>query len=140
MTAIRPRTRPCSSCPYRRDVPSGLWTAAEYDRLPPFDGDTGEQAMAGAFGLFHCHQQPQHLCAGWTGCHDMQHNLAVRMHARDLDIDAVLGYESPVPLFTSGAEAAAHGKRDLAAPGPAARRKIRQLLGLVARRREPPGN
>jgi hypothetical protein len=135
MTA--PRARPCSSCPYRRDVPSGLWDAAEYARLRRYDGDTGEQAAAGAFGLFHCHQQPRHLCAGWVGCHDMHHNLAVRIHAAGLDLGAVIGYESPVPLFASGAEAAAHGERDIANPGPAARRKIRQLIGLVARRPPP---
>jgi uncharacterized protein DUF6283 len=30
---IRPRRRPCPSCPYRRDVPSGLWDTCEYDKL-----------------------------------------------------------------------------------------------------------
>jgi hypothetical protein len=124
---ITPRKRPCTSCPYRRDVPSGLWEAHEYDKLGSYDGDTAAQAMAGAFRPFFCHTKDGHLCAGWVGCHNMHENLAIRMHG-DVDYDAVLNYRSPIPLFASGAEAAAHGKRDIANPGPAARRKIGQLL------------
>lgn len=131
---ITVRKRPCPSCPYRRDVPSGIWQASEYDKLPAFDGDIPDQALARAFYLFHCHSQPANLCAGWAGCHDMDNNLAIRLHARDID-PAVHEYVSPVPLFASGAEAAEHGKRDLSAPGPAAVRKARQLLRLQARRR-----
>lgn len=131
LTTVRPR--PCPSCPYRRDVPSGIWDASEYDRLPVYDLGTGEQALAGAFYLFHCHSAPGRICAGWAGCHDMEENLAVRMNIRDID-PAVFEYVSPVPLFASGAEAAEHGKRDLPAPGPEAVRKARQLLGLQARR------
>lgn len=29
---LRPRPRPCRSCPYRRDCPSGVWAAETYDR------------------------------------------------------------------------------------------------------------
>lgn len=128
---ITVRPRPCPSCPYRRDVPSGIWAAEEYDKLPQFDGDTGEQLNAGAFALFHCHSTPAKLCAGWVGCHDMDENLAVRMNARDID-PAVYEYSCPVPLFDSGAEAAEHGKRDVAAPGPQAVRKARDVLRLKA--------
>jgi hypothetical protein len=128
------RKRPCPSCPYRRDVPSGIWSAEEYAKLPKYDGDTLEQARSEAFGLFLCHSRRESVCAGWAGCHDMAESLAVRMSRRDLDIDAVLGYVSPVPLFSSGAEAAAHGMRDIAEPGPAARRKVRQLQRLISER------
>lgn len=131
---LKVRSRPCPSCPYRRDVPSGIWAADEYVKLPGYDGDVPEQAAAGAFALFHCHTAPDRLCAGWAGCHDMENNLAVRMNAERLDLDAVLGYGSPVPLFASGAEAAGHGLRDLLAPSDDARRKMRQLLRLQARR------
>jgi len=128
---ITVRKRPCSSCPYRRDVPSGIWQASEYDKLPAYDGDTADQVLARATGLFHCHSQPANLCAGWVGCHDMTQSFAVRFNSRDVD-PAVYDYVSPVPLFASGAEAAEHGKRDLPRPGPRAQRKIGQLL----RRRE----
>lgn len=121
------RPRPCPSCPYRRDVPSGIWEAEEYSKLPGYDLDIPDQLAARAVNLFHCHSQPVNLCAGWAGCHDMTNMLAVRLHARDVD-PAVFEYVSPVPLFGSGAEAAAHGMRDLAAPGAEARRKIAQLL------------
>jgi hypothetical protein len=90
--------------------------------------------MAGASAPFFCHQQDGHLCAGWVGCHDMHENLAVRVHPGPIDYDAVLGYQCPVPLFASGAEAAAHGKRDITNPGQAARRKIRQLFTQRDRR------
>jgi Family of unknown function (DUF6283) len=131
---IIPRRLPCASCPYRRDAPSGLWAADEYDKLPRYDGTIAEQAMAGAVGLFFCHTQDGHLCAGWVGCHDMGENLAVRLTQEPVDYDAVVGYESPVPLFASGAEAAEHGKRDIPAPGPAARRKAAQLIQQRDRR------
>ena len=135
MTTVR--QRPCPSCPYRRDVPSGIWAAEEYDKLPAYDNDVPDQLMAGATGLFLCHSQPASLCAGWVGCHDMSNNLAVRLNARDVD-PAVFEYVSPVPLFASGAEAAEYGKRDLPAPSPEARRKARQLLRLQGARSDRP--
>lgn len=91
--------------------------------------------MAGADGVFFCHQQTGHLCAGWVGCHDMRENLAILVHPAPIDYDAVLDYVSPVALFGSGAEAAEHGKRDIHHPGVAARRKIGQLLLQQERRR-----
>lgn len=127
------RKRPCSTCPYRRDVPSGIWDRTEYEKLSAFDGDVPDQLANGATRLFHCHQRDGNLCAGWVGCHDMTNNLAVRLHGADID-PAVYDYESPVPLFASGKEAAEHGMRDLAAPGEAAEKKIRQLLRLRAAR------
>jgi hypothetical protein len=132
MTTVRPR--PCPSCPYRKDVPSGIWAASEYDKLPQYDGETGEQATVGAFSLFHCHSTPDLLCAGWVGTHDMDNNLAMRLHGRDID-PAVFDYQSPVPLFASGAEAAEHGRRDLGDPGPDARARARYLMKIIARRR-----
>jgi hypothetical protein len=132
---ITVRKRPCPSCPYRRDVPSGIWEESEYDKLPRFDGDIPDQVAAEAFNLFHCHSQPESLCAGWAGCHDMTNNLAVRLHSRQVD-PAVYDYSSPVPLFTSGAEAAEHGMRDLPKPGPEARAKIGQLRRLQSGRTE----
>ena len=130
---IAVRKTPCPSCPYRRDVPSGIWDASEYDKLPGYDGDVPDQLTAGAFGLFHCHSQQENLCAGWVGCHDMARTLAGRLHWDKLD-PAVAEYVSPVPLFASGAEAAEHGKRDLDAPSPAAERKMSQLRQMKARR------
>jgi hypothetical protein len=130
----KPRNRPCSTCPYRKDVPGGIWAADEYEKLPSYDGDVPEQATAGALGLFYCHQQDGHLCAGWVGCHDMANNLAVRFSHRTLDMPAVLGYVSPVPLFGSGAEAAVHGLAGIEDPDPEGCRKIAGLIRLAAAR------
>lgn len=97
-TVKPPHPRPCESCPYRRDVPSGVWDASEYRKLPDYDRVTYDQPIA----LFMCHQGNGHVCSGWAGCHDMQHTLAVRFAAMrgDLDeatIDATLDYVSPGP-------------------------------------------
>ena len=133
----RPRGRPCPSCPYRRGVPSGIWSAEDYAGLAAYDGDTGEQALAGATRLFGCHQGDDKLCAGWVGCHDMNHSLALRLHHAETDLPAVLGYSSPVPLFPSGAEAAAHGMRDIENPSPAARAMIAKITRVRAARGRP---
>lgn len=123
---------PCKSCPYRRDVPSGLWAAFEYDKLPTYDGTITEQLEAKGLGLFFCHTEPAKLCAGWVGCHDMTDLLAVRLTSRNLD-PALWSYKSPVPLFRTGAAACAHGKRALRRPSVKAKRTIERLL----RRRKP---
>lgn len=46
-----PAPQPCASCPYRRDVPSGIWAAEEYAKLPAYDADTPFQPPH----LFLCH-------------------------------------------------------------------------------------
>jgi hypothetical protein len=109
-------------------VPSGVWCAEEYLKLPRYDGDTGQQFMAGATGLFYCHQQDGKLCAGWVGCHDMHHAAAVRLHPIAPE---AYSYRSPVPLFATGAQAAAHGLADIQEPGERAQRAIRRLLNKI---------
>jgi hypothetical protein len=121
---------PCGSCPYRQDVPSGLWHSSEYAKLPRYDLPTGEQPA----GLFSCHQQEEQgrLCSGWAGCHDMGQTLAVRVavisgRLSGAQMDELLDYRTDVPLFESGAEAAVHGLRDLAEPSPRAQRAMDKL-------------
>lgn len=126
--SIAPAPRPCISCPYRQDVPSGVWHPEEYAKLPEYDKDTGEQPV----GAFHCHQQRERLCAGWVGCHGMTENLALRIavlsrKVSDDDYEAILDYVSPVPLFASGQEAALHGMKDIVEPSDQAQRAITRL-------------
>ncbi len=116
----RPASAPCGTCPYRRDVASGIWDASEYAKLPGYDGETWEQPPA----LFFCHRADGHLCAGWVGCHDTDHLLAFRLNRVD---PSAFDYVSPVPLFGSGREAAAHGMREINRPGARARRAISKL-------------
>lgn len=127
-SSTAPAPRPCGSCPYRKDVPSGVWQPVEYAKLPGYDLPTPQQPP----GLFLCHQQDGRVCAGWAGCHDGAHLLALRMAAvtgalSDADLNATIDYTTPVPLFASGAEAAEHGMRDVLDPGPKARRAIDNL-------------
>lgn len=116
---------PCGSCPYRKDVPSGVWDPAEYDKLPAFDGEMAEQLLKGGIGVFMCHQQDGKLCAGWVGCHGANNLVALRMVSNVAR--SVWRFRSPVALFQSGAEACAHGKRAIRRPGAAAKRMVAKL-------------
>jgi len=109
------REHPCAVCPYRKDVPSGIWASGEYDKLTAYDAPTPLQPMAS----FSCHATPERLCHGWAVVHSN------RGHENDLLALRLLGSpEVPVaavPLFESGAAAAEHGKRDSENPGESAR-------------------
>lgn len=119
-----PARNPCGSCPYRRDVPSGVWDPEEYEKLPPYDAPTIEQPTS----VFMCHQQDGRLCAGWVGCHDMNESFSIRLAAERLeDIGAVYDYTTTTPLFASGADAARHGLAEVEYPGKAAKHVIDKL-------------
>jgi hypothetical protein len=131
-----PKKYPCPSCPYRKDVPSGVWAAEEYDKLPTYDNDTPSQPL----GAFYCHLSDNRLCSGWVGCHDMSQSLGLRMaatfgHLSPADVDAALDYSSPVELFESGAAAAEHGRRRITTPGA----ETREVIDKLTRRRERRG-
>jgi hypothetical protein len=133
MTTRPPAPRPCASCPYRQDVPSGIWSADEYAKLAAYDEPTYAQPAR----LFLCHQhdhddQQARICGGWAGCHDGDHLLALRVAVSSGEItaataDEIRHYVSPVPLFASGAEAAAHGMREIHRPGPGACAAINKI-------------
>jgi hypothetical protein len=124
-----PARRPCGSCPYRRDCPSGVWSEDEYEKLPRYDEpETGRQPPS----AFFCHSQDGRLCAGWVAVHDMDNSLGLRFATVTGAItveaaQAACDYETDVPVFDSGAEAAAHGLRDVLAPSEGAVRMIRRL-------------
>lgn len=122
MTVQPPAPKPCVSCPYREDVPPGIWAENEYAKLEEFDEPTYAQPPR----LFLCHQTDRdderaRVCSGWAGCHDGDHLMALRIAVLTGDItvetfEAVRDYVSPVPLFSSGAEAAAHGRSGIEDP------------------------
>lgn len=125
MTVAGPAPRPCESCPYRRDAPSGMWDAREYEKLPAYDRDTAFQPAE----LFLCHQNGAaddraRLCAGWVGCHGYE-LLALRLagirgEMADAELRSAFDYRSPVALFDSGAAAAEHGMKNIENPDSAA--------------------
>jgi hypothetical protein len=142
VTTIKPpAANPCGTCPYRRDVPSGVWHPDEYAKLPAYDRDTPAQPS----GIFLCHQVNGHVCGGWAACHDMTHSLALRVaemsgHITPETADAVADYTTPVPIFATGREAAAHGLADTAAPSSDAERAINKLTTRRARRTAQDGD
>jgi len=133
MTIRPPAPHPCASCPYRRDVTSGIWDASEYAKLPAYDLPTYAQPPR----LFLCHQHDRdddrtRVCAGWSGCHDGDHLLALRVavSSRHITVEtanSIREYVSPSPLFASGAEAAEHGIREICAPSPNAHAAISKI-------------
>lgn len=132
MTA-EPRPRPCASCPYRQDVPSGVWDEGEYVKLPLYDGETFEQVPA----VFMCHQGDGNVCSGWLGHREPHDLLAVRLGLATGTLDeSCADYTTDVPLFSSGEEAAAHGLADLETPGPEAR----AIVSKIERKRELEGD
>jgi hypothetical protein len=127
-----PALRPCGSCPYRLDVPSGVWSRDEYDKLPLYDGETGEQDPS----VFLCHQQDGHACAGWVACHDMNESLGLRVATAlgiVADPEPFIEYTTDVPVFATGAEAREHGLAELELPGEKAVRTIDKLQGRRGR-------
>lgn len=119
------RRNPCDTCPYRRDVPSGIWDASEYAKLPGYDGETWAQTQR----PFHCHTDQPQICAGWAGHRNPADMLAVRLGVAHGGIDpSIYDYSTRVPLFASGAEAAEHGMRDLPDPSERARNAVRRIV------------
>lgn len=128
MTDIRKES--CTACPYRRDVPSGVWAAQEYDKLAEYDAETGEQPA----GAFHCHATPDVLCHGWVVVHGRQDHAHEPLAFRMWGIDPST-VEEGTPLFSSGAEAAEHGKRDIENPSQEAVAVVERLQGKYDRLR-----
>lgn len=115
---------PCGSCPYRCDVPSGVWEASEYEKLTRYDGPTWGQDPA----VFMCHRQDGKMCAGWLATHDPVESLALRLAVANGRVDpSIFDYTTDVPCFGSGAEAAEHGLRELEAPSIEAMRMMEKL-------------
>lgn len=123
---------PCDYCPYRRDVPSGVWSKEEYDKLEEYDRPTAEQPLL----WFGCHSRPNLACHGWAAVHGDQQGDHALLARR------VLWFEIPervVPLFRSGREAARHGRARLLRPGKAAQAAVAKLMHY-RRLRENPHN
>jgi hypothetical protein len=124
----KPPKKPCGSCPYRRDVPSGIWDVAEYAKLPAYDGEVIDQLRNDGAALFMCHQNDGCLCGGWLDCHGADNLAALRLHKVD---PSVARYQGDVPVFASGSDAAKHGLKDIERPGPAA---MKMMAGLIRKR------
>lgn len=125
------RSQPCSACPYRRDVPSGVWSTEEYEKLRGYDEPTFAQPIA----VFSCHATPDHLCHGWAVVHTSRGHqfdlMALRFWPPSNEIP-----EAGVPLFDSGNEAADHGQAAIEDPSDEAQATVERLLRKYDRLRE----
>lgn len=120
------RSAPCGACPYRSDAPSGVWDAGEYDKLEAYDRPTAEQPPA----PFGCHATPEHYCHGWAIVHSARGHENELLALRVARLTGAWDGELPAPavaLFSSGEEAATHGKAEVERPSPAATRTIARL-------------
>lgn len=119
------RAQPCAACPYRKDVPSGVWELDEYLKLIKYDSETWAQPTQ----VFACHATPEFLCNGWAVCHSNRGGdhelLALRLHQ-----ESVPERLEKTPLFNSGTDAAIHGLRDIAKPS----RKAIEIMDMLKQR------
>ena len=116
------RAKPCLACPYRLDVPSGVWSWSEYEKLRAYDNITPEQP----FEAFSCHATPDQICNGWAVCHTSRGN------EHDLLSMRIIGYPAippaKVPLHPSGNAAADFGQRDIEDPSDEAMEVVDKLM------------
>lgn len=137
-----PAKNPCGSCPYRRDVPSGVWSEEEYVKLPEYDKPTFDQPP----NVFMCHQQNGLLCSGWVATHDMYESMGLRLAAMsgqitsDVIEEHVLDYTTTTPLWSSGTEAAEHGRAAIRRPPAEARKTVAKIERRRKRKGLPDGS
>ena len=124
------RPLPCEACPYRRDVPSGIWATHEYEKLREFDAPTQLQPIA----TFACHASPQAVCNGWAIVHNSRGHEFELAGLRVWPPEGGIP-EPVVPLFSSGNEAADHGEREIQHPSPQAFAMMDRLRGKHPRLR-----
>lgn len=90
--------------------------------------------------MFMCHQEGEggtHACSGWLGHADPSRLLAVRIGVISGDVDpSCMDYTTDVELFSSGAEAAEHGRRDIRWPSA----KAADSIEKITRTREAHGD
>jgi hypothetical protein len=92
---------PCVSCPYRKDIPSGIWRADEYAKILVYDNPTFDQPIK----TFGCHKNDGTICRGWLHCHGTN-ALAIRMRWSP-EIEEMLKKGTKVAIFSTAREAAA---------------------------------
>ena len=77
MTQLHVAASPCTSCPYRKDTPSGIWHPTEYEKLRQYDDPQT------SFAVFLCHysldSNRDTACRGWlsVACESVAVRLAV---------------------------------------------------------------
>ena len=120
---------PCKFCPYRKDVPSGVWSSSEYEKLLRYDNETMYQPMH----RFACHNDPELACTGWLAV-SMQSNHAhesLALRIRPVDVSS---FAPDTEFFQTHTEACVHGLRDIDNPSQEAEDAMIVLGRIVERR------
>lgn len=129
MKKLRVPKQACSTCPYRRDTPPGIWSADEYEKLRVFD--EAPPPVPEGLAVFHCHQQNatrvETVCRGWLSVH--RRSVAVRLAvAYGLIEPGEVPREAEDLYYASSNAAAEAGLVGVDDPGPEARALIQRLL------------
>jgi hypothetical protein len=132
MTKLHVAVSPCTSCPYRRDTPPGVWHPEEYNKLRAFDDN-------GAFGAFLCHHstivERDTVCRGWLTVHS--ESVAARLMILRGQITEEQRYaEVAEPLYTTGSEAADAGLAGVEKLTRSAKKVIQRLHKLKTKKRK----
>lgn len=117
---------PCTTCPYRKDCPAGVWHISEYQKLPAYDDDRQESVA-----VFLCHltnnDEETVVCRGWLTV--AAESVAARLGVlRGNFTDEERYAPPPVELYATGLEAAEAGIEGLVDPSPRTKRTIERLL------------
>lgn len=121
MVKINHPNRPCSECPWRRDVPVGQFDPERYIALESTSRGPDGHPMLGD-PLFACHKTKEGAelaCAGWLAVEGLDHlNIRLALATGQLVWEDVLKPEGWPELYSSYTEmAAANGvKREAVMP------------------------
>ena len=124
---------PCSSCPYRRDTPPGVWDRTEYEKLRRFD----EGAENPDFATFLCHHTTadnEICCRGWLAVHRESVAVRLTMLKGATTPDQVYA-DVKTPLYATGNEAADAGIAGIEEPSLEARKTIQKVRKSVNKRK-----
>lgn len=118
---------PCSSCPYVRSTPPGVWDPTEYVKLAGYDADPC------LLPVFRCHETrggDPAVCKGWLVVH--RDSVSVRLGILTGQLSASDRPHEPDPtLYESGTEACIEGMRGVKRPS----RKAREVVAKIHFRR-----
>lgn len=127
---------PCTSCPYVRSTPPGIWDRTEYERLREFSPEGG---AVPPLAIFLCHQTHvlgrKTICRGWLSVEAESAAVRLLLIQKKVAPEQVWA-DVPTTLYASGKEAAAAGIAGVPKPSLAARRMMGRLgrkLGLRAK-------
>jgi|CXWL01.1.fsa_nt_gi hypothetical protein len=145
MKRLRVAPAPCTTCPYRRDTPPGIWSAEEYEKLLIYDADPGRlrpEKVQEAFSIFHCHQEhvtkEPTVCRGWLSVH-ADHPAMRLLVALGGVLASEIPREAEPGLYATAREAWAAGLAGVPIPSPAAKKAIAKIVDQRSRVDATPG-